>query len=129
MSYPLTLDEFKSWLESKSEDEIVGEQRRLVGCPIFNCIKGKRDDIFSLDFGITHFLNTKIFKAIDNPDWVERFINKVDDRQIIPLKQGEMNASITATQALEVINNLYICTKCNKYNPEGIKCSREDCDW
>jgi len=128
MNYPLTLDEFKSWLKSKSEDEIVGWQYWSKGCPIFNSIKDKRGDIYSVNFESTHFLDTRI-ETVTNPEWVKKFINKVDDRQIIPLKQGETNASITATQALEVLNNLYICTKCNKYNPEGTKCSREDCDW
>ena len=128
MSYPLSLIEFKCWLESKNEKEVVGWQGWCKGCPIFKCLKDKKEDLYSVNYESTHFLDNRI-DSLDNPDWVKRFIEKIDDSSIIPLKSGEMNASITAQQALEILNNLHICTVCNRYNPEGKNCGKDNCDW
>lgn len=125
MSYPLSLVDFKSWLESKDKKEIVGWQGDCNGCPIFKCLMDKSFNISSVNYESTHFLDNRF----DNPEWVKIFIGQVNNREIIPLKQGEINASITAQQALEVLDNLHICTVCNKYNPEGKNCGKDNCDW
>lgn len=127
-NYPLSLEEFREWLESKDVNDVVGWQGWCKGCPIFKCIKDKDDKLYSVNYESSHFLDSQIV-TVDNPSWVKTFINKIDDSSIIPLKQGEMNTSITAQQALEVLDNLHICTVCNKYNPEGKNCGRENCDW
>ena len=125
MSYPLSLVEFKSWLEAKNENEVVGWQGGCRCCPIFKCLKYRNNDVISVN-GTTTYVNGSLLK---NPKWVNSFISEVDNCSVIPLKQGEMNASITAQQALKVLNNLYICTVCNQYNPEGKNCGKDNCDW
>lgn len=103
-NYPLTLEEFRDWLKSKNPEEIVGWQGGCHCCPVFKCLKDKGKEVYSVNYETTFFLYRSDFLL--NPEWVKSFINKVDDSSIIPLKQGEMNASITAQQALKVLEGI-----------------------
>lgn len=103
-NYPLTIEDFKTWLEAKNGDEVVGWQGWCKGCPIFKCLKDKKETLYSVNYESTHFLTNRV-DTIGNPLWVKKFIERVDDRSVIPLKQGEMNASVTAKQALEVLES------------------------
>lgn len=98
-NYPLTQEEFRNWLESKREDEIVGRQGWCHGCPIFKCLKDKNHDVTSVN-GLTTYVSQKL---LENPDWVVEFISKVDTASLPP---GEMNTPITASQALEVLSEI-----------------------
>lgn len=127
-TYPLSLVEFKSWLESKDKTDKVGWQGWCHGCPIFKCLKDKNSnmDVYKTSVnGTTTFINNEL---LENPGWVREFIIKIDSLPIV-VEPDEMNIPITAHQALEVMNNLYICTVCNKYNPEGKNCGKDNCDW
>ena len=118
--YPLSLVEFKSWLESKDENEIVGESHRTDCCPIANFLRLKtnakkiqvRSYVTRADEYVTAF----------NPDWVTDFVIEVDSLE-------ENQKSVIAKEALQILSNLYICTNCNKYNPEGKNCGKDNCDW
>jgi hypothetical protein len=103
-NYPLTQEEFREWLLSKSKDEIVGWQGWCKGCPIFKCLKDKNLDISMITYEFTHFLDNRI-NSLENPDWVKSFINAVDGRPIC-LIQDEIDSSITASQALEVLSQI-----------------------
>lgn len=127
-TYPLSLVEFKSWLESKDESRNVGWQGRCWGCPIFKCLQDKNNSIHegnTVVNGLTTYINKEL---IENPSWVKDFISKIDSLLLVE-EPGETNIPVTAQQALEVVNNLHICTVCNKYNPEGKNCGKDKCDW
>lgn len=101
-NYPLTIEEFRKWLGSKEEEEIVGWQGWCKGCPIFKCLRDNKGlEVISVN-GKTTNIN---YELLDNPSWVENFISKVDCLAI-SLKQGEINASITAKEALEVLEEI-----------------------
>lgn len=116
-NYPLTLVEFKSWLDSKEEDEIVGITQFCSLCPIAIAIKATTNQTETrvrTDDTILGSLTVK------NPKWVKDFIYQVDET---------LEGNVTVKRALEIVNNLYICTTCNKYNPEGKNCGKKNCDW
>lgn len=54
------------------------------------------------------------------PRRVREFVEEVDT---------SISRKVTVEQDLQIVNNLYICTVCNKYNPEGASCERENCPW
>lgn len=116
-NYPLSLIGFKSWLESKNENEVVGKIKNGSHCPIANILKEDNESVFVGDnfTGIDHI-------EILNPLWVHYFITGADSL-------WGTTKDITARQALEIVNNFSICTVCNKYNSEGRNCGRDDCDW
>ena len=115
--YPLTLDEFKFWLETKSEDRIVGATQFCTICPIATALKEQIKLTEVLVYQRVSRINHITYK---NPYWVEQFITEID-------KSSE--GDITTKKALEVLNNFLICTKCNKRNEKGTNCGREDCDF
>ena len=116
-TYPLTFVEFKSWLESKEENEVVGRLKDGNHCPIARVLKENNRLVFvdDIDTQIGH-------ERVMNPLWVHYFTRKVDSN-------WQTEKVVTAKRALEVLNNLHICTNCNKYNPEGKNCGKDNCDW
>mgnify|MGYP000438065330 CR=1 FL=1 len=116
-NYPLTLVEFKSWLESKDENEVAGKVKNGNHCPIANILKEDNKSVFVGD----NFTGIDDIEIL-NPLWVHYFLTSVDSL-------WETTKDITAQQALEIVNNLYICTICNRYNPEGKNCGKDNCDW
>ena len=128
-TYPLSLVEFKSWLESKDESCNVGLQGASWGCPIFKCLQDKNNSIREGN-AVVYRLTTNIKnELIENPSWVKDFISKIDSLPLVEEPGEAIFIPVTAQQALEVVNNLYICTVCNKYNPEGKNCGKDKCDW
>jgi hypothetical protein len=119
MSYPLTLVDFELWLKSKNGSDVVGETVASCNCPVFNALRAKGISVLAVSTFTTD-LDPKD-DLVTNPSWVSNFIQKIDS-----LPQRE----VTSSQALHVLNNLYICTVCNKYNPEGTNCGKKDnCPW
>lgn len=115
--YPLTPVELESWLKSKTKDEVVGNTIDGCSCPIFNALKAKGTKVLSVSTFATD-LDTDI---VTNPKWVYTFIKQIDR---LPQSQ------ITSSQALDILNNFYICTVCNLYNPKGTNCGKKDnCPW
>ena len=124
MNYPLTLVEFKSWLSTKRKKDVVGRTREASSCPIAVVLKEKESDT---EKSINVYPNTTYIHdtAYENPGWVKSFISEVDKRDEYAKKR-----SITTKEALQIVNNLYICTVCNQYNPEGTNCGKKDnCPW
>jgi len=118
LPYPLTSIEFKLWLESKDKDEIVGLIKNGDYCPVATVLKQTQKQVYVND------TYTEInFKKILNPGWVTEFTRAIDRNW------SKVENDITAEKALEVLNNLFVCTSCNSNNPEGTACSREDCPW
>jgi len=118
--YPLTFVEFKTWLESKKEDAIVGRIKDGNRCPIARALKENN----RLRLVFVDDIDTQIsYERIINPLWVHYFTRGVDSN-------WQTEKVVTAKKALEVLNNLYICTVCNQYNPEGTNCGKKDnCPW
>lgn len=116
-TYPLTLIDFKSWLESKSEDEVVGVTEFCSLCPIATALKASMNQT---DIRVRTDDTVLDSSTVKNPKWVKDFIYQVDDT---------LKGDVTVSRALEIVNNLYICTTCNKYNPEGKNCGKDNCDW
>lgn len=125
--YPLTLVGFKSWLESKEENEVVGSRRKRGCCPVANVLrdtqlKAKQLNPERLSSVVVEGKYT-IIRGTEytNPFWVETFVTEVDMSE---------KPSVSAKEALQIVNNLYICTVCNQYNPEGTNCGKKDnCPW
>lgn len=115
--YPLTLPEFKQWLESKDSDDVVGRKETCDRCPIAKAlleIKEKEASVFNYK---TYFWD----KTSNNPEWVVSFIHQLDNSGDDP--------QVTASKALEIIETFCFCTVCNSSNKEGSNCGRDDCPW
>jgi hypothetical protein len=94
-NYPLTIEEFRTWLESKDENELVGEIGLSHSCPIANALKTKAEYVrVKADTTVADDYFT-----LSNPDWVEKFVLKIDD-----LENEER--SVTAKEALEVLEDV-----------------------
>lgn len=93
--YPLSLVEFKSWLESKDESEIVGETGITDCCPIANALKESKIKAEYVKVKADTTIADDYF-TLSNPDWVERFVRKVDNEE----------KSITAKKVLEVLEEV-----------------------
>lgn len=116
--YPLTLDEFKQVLEIKLKSEVVGEVGRSNSCPIANVLKEK-----GVDACVGNRITITDDKSFDNPEWVTKFTIEIDGCKVD-------YTPITVEECTKVIDNLYICTVCNTYNPEGTNCGKKDnCPW
>lgn len=98
--FPLSIEDFIVWLKAKDENERVGWQNGCKYCPIFNCLRDRKEDVYSVDIEYTHFLGK--LGSVDNPLWIQKFIRKQD----FPLKPGEMNVSISAKEALKVLQEV-----------------------
>jgi hypothetical protein len=120
VEYPVTFFDFKSWLESQNKHKIVGEAAVCSHCPVATFLKeeGYNQDI--VIYSDRTYISNKKF---ENPEWVKEFVSKVDIGRLV-------GTLISAEDALEIVSNLYICTVCNKYNPEGTNCGKKDnCPW
>jgi hypothetical protein len=122
--FPLTVDEFKSWLSTKRKRDVVGRTREASSCPIARVLKEKESNTeksINVYPGTTYIQGT----AYENPDWVKSFIEKVDTGDEYSKKRN-----ITTKEALQIVNNFSYCTVCNQYNPEGTNCGKKDnCPW
>jgi len=119
----LNLDEFCTWLKSKDENEVVGEALVCGYCPLANYLLDKGNSEVEVYSNRTYAYPVAAGSWIDNPDWVKKFVSKIDNNR-------QVGDTITVKDALEVVNNLYICTVCNQYNPEGTNCGKKDnCPW
>lgn len=126
MSYPLNLVEFELWLKSKDEKDFVGSKGCSRGCPIFKCLQDKKEQVYAVGEQNTEFLLPNgNYGTLDNPKWVWSFVRKIDSTAT-----NALNGDVTAKEALQIVNNLHICTVCNTYNPEGTNCGKKDnCPW
>jgi len=125
MNYPLTLVRFKSWLESKSVEEVVGIREKSHFCPIAKalkeCVYSEEGNDVEVEFNYTSIDPEVDVICFRNPAWVTDFVERVDVLE---------TSEVTAKDALQIVNNLYICTVCNQYNPEGTNCGKKDnCPW
>lgn len=134
MSYPLTLVEFKSWLESKNEKEVIGIAREGLTCPIATALRDYKfkenqnvDDIeVGQDTTVVYYsyYNGGLKQdTLANPAWVCNFIDVIDE-------VDEDETEVTAKDALEIVNNFSWCTVCEQDRPEGTNCGKKDnCPW
>jgi len=94
--YPLTIKQFRTWLKSKNENEIVGITRTIDRCPMVNFFKSKacisQDRVVEVDYFTTEIEDGECYK---NPLWVKRFISETDD-----LSENEL----TVKKALSILN-------------------------
>lgn len=120
--FPLRISEFKAILESRNKEDVIGYACRSTSCPIAKILKkecGGWDTYVHDD--VTSFGGHKY----ENPEWVKSFIKEVDVGDEYSKKR-----KIITKEALQIVNNLYICTVCNQYNPEGTNCGKRDnCPW
>lgn len=120
--YLLSLEEFKSWLEAKEKNEVIGERCKYFSCPIANALKDKIGSSTRLfDVSVSEIETNVKGVFYENPDWVKAFINSLDSNFLLN--------NVTVEKALYILDNLHICTVCNKYNPEGKNCGKDNCDW
>ena len=117
-TYPLTVSDFKTYLTLKNKKEMIGNMTLTGNSPIARVIKEHSEyKTYILSNYTIH--NGFRFK---NPDWVKIFNKGVG-------KIATNYCKVTVEEALKVANNLHICTVCNKYNPEGKNCGKDNCDW
>ena len=97
--YPITLSEFKDWLETKRPTALVGFRASLTGCPIGSYIESRGEAasvgtvfiITGYDEGATLFRET--------PAWAATFIEVVDG-------SGEPFAGVQARTALRLLGRV-----------------------
>jgi hypothetical protein len=118
--FPLRISKFKAILETRNSEEVIGYACRSTICPIARILKkecGGWDTYVHKE--VTSFGGHKY----ENPEWVREFVHQIDGCK-------QTNDPITVEEALEIVNNFYICTVCNQYNPEGTNCGKKDnCPW
>jgi hypothetical protein len=116
--FPLRISRFRAILETRNSEEVVGYACRSTICSLAKILKKECGgwDIY-VHKNVTFFGGHNY----ENPSWVRKFVDKVDEKLGI--------SNVTTVQALEILNNLHICTVCNKYNPEGKNCGKDNCDW
>ena len=93
----LDRSKFKSWLEAKQPDEIVGENRDCCGCPIANFhyqASGWEVSIFDNGDG---YMIDRGHSRRPLPEWAACFAFLVD---------GDIDYKISATRALEILAQL-----------------------
>lgn len=116
--YPLTLVEFKSWLESKKQYDIVGYAAYNNCCPVANALKRGCETINTKVQRENSYIGEETFV---NPSWVKNFVKIVDTCGLL---------DITAEKGLQIINNFSYCTVCEQDRPEGTNCGKKDnCPW
>lgn len=100
INYPLTIEEFRTWLESKAGDEVVGKARHICNCPLSTFLKEKVGNELPYVGVFSTYIPTSEINTLDydNPLWVTSFISKLDGKF--------QTASVTAKQALEVLETL-----------------------
>ena len=97
-TFPITREWFRTWLESKSEEEIIGLTDSPASCPIANALRNcdlKFNEVFA-DYGEVR-LNDWI--TLENPQWVNYFMIEIDSLGI-----GEIE--ITVKEAVEALDRV-----------------------
>ena len=85
----------QEWLESKDENEIVGEMGDASSCPLANALKRKAEFVrVKADTTVADDYFT-----LTNPDWVEKFVRKIDNL-------SDDAKSVTAEEALEILSDI-----------------------
>lgn len=100
-NYPLTTEEFRTWLESKDENEVVGKARHICNCPLSTFLKEKVGNEFPYVGVFSTYIPTSETNTLEynNPQWVISFISKLDGKFQV--------ASVTAKQSLEVLKEIH----------------------
>ena len=92
--YPITLAEFRAWLETKRPTAVVGRRMHGVGCPI-GCYLTARGDEFDVVVPSTILVSPGIYKQ--TPPWAYAFIRLVDG-------SGAYHTNIQARTALRLLD-------------------------
>lgn len=103
--YPLTIEDFKAWLESKADKDIAGKVARADSCPLANallqCTYTEEGNQVRVGYRTTevdpYFVSETL--RFENPDWVEKFISKIDGL-------SDEEKSVTVKEALEVLEEI-----------------------
>lgn len=74
----LKLEDFKSWLLSKKEGEIVGKTFNCYSCPIANYVKEITNEEIVVVGDKRLYLKSGNF---NHPEWARKFIDSMDDNQ------------------------------------------------
>ena len=91
--YPITLAEFRAWLETKRPTAIVGKRRWANSCPIANYLYARGDapvDVSGEDIG-----------GIAAPAWATAFVDLVDLGGL-----GVLGSGIQARTALRLLDRV-----------------------
>lgn len=98
--YPISKKDFRIWLESKDKDIVVGQSLCYGNDPIATALNEKEKDGWETALIDSEMSRTTLndWIKIDNPRWVDRFIEKIDRDTL-----GDEPANITAKQALKAL--------------------------
>lgn len=101
--YPISRKEFRTWLESKEENIVVGQSIVYGNDPVATALNEKEKDGWETAIIDSETSRTTLddWMKIDNPRWVNRFIEKVDRDTL-----GDEPANITTKQALRVLTEI-----------------------
>lgn len=95
----LNLDEFCTWLKSKDENDVAGEALVCGYCPLANYLLNKGNSEVEIYSNRTYAYPMAVAGWIDNPEWVKKFVFKIDNNR-------QVGDTITVKEALEVINSI-----------------------
>lgn len=120
VEYPVTFFDFKSWLDSRDTNDVVGEAVICGHCPVASFLREKGYQEVSI-YSTKSYINSTKYE--NNPSWVTAFVEEID-------RDKPVGRPITVKECLKVVNNFSYCTVCNQYNPEGTNCGKKDnCPW
>lgn len=90
----ITKNDFRNWLESKDNDEIIGRAFHCKECPVANFYR----EILRTEYVFVSFGSMKIDdESYDLPNWATSFIEEVDDMADAEYDQGEVTAKRART--------------------------------
>lgn len=101
--YPLTIEEFRNWLKSKGEEDVVGETGKPTSCPLANALlqctyveEGNQVRVGYLATDIDPYFISETL-SFENPSWVKQFIERVDVIE---------STRVTAKDVIEVLEEV-----------------------
>ncbi len=68
-------DEFEAWISSHADDEVLGYNNTVHGCPITNYLLSK-EEVKEASVGVTVSSVNRVY--VPNPSWVTRFVKEID---------------------------------------------------
>ena len=99
MATSVTLDEFRSWLNSMPARSLIGYREAAQSCPVAHYLNHKGESV--LDVAANHWIDGE-HETHELPEWVELFIAAVDTGQY----EGYINESINREECLYILDRI-----------------------
>ncbi len=71
-------EEFEAWISSHPDNEVVGYNKTVHGCPITNYLLSK-EEVNEASVGVTVSSINRVY--VSNPVWVTKFVKEIDKKK------------------------------------------------